>query len=64
MPWTPEFMAQYERAAKGELIGKPERPKLTEMKPGTWRWLCEAYMNSPEFGKLRGTTPHTRRRIL
>jgi integrase len=55
-------MAQYERALKGDIEAK--RPKLSGAKLGTWRWLCEAYMASAEFKKLRGTTPDTRRRIL
>lgn len=59
--WTPDFMAQYERAlnveaAPAQAVGKS--------KSGTWRWLCEQYMGSADFKKLRGTTPDTRRRIL
>lgn len=60
-PWSPEFMAEYHRALRME----PQPAKRTlGTPPGTWRWLCESYMASAEFKKLRGTTPDTRRRIL
>lgn len=58
--WSEEFMVQYNRALNGEVTGST----AGETKPQTWRWLCERYTASAEFAKLRGTTPHTRRRIL
>jgi integrase len=60
MPWTPEFMARYERV----LNGNAAPTQASKSKPETWRWLCEQYMACAEFKKLRGTTPATRRRIL
>jgi integrase len=61
-------MAQYGQAVSDyENPKKPEVPPtkgIAKSKPGTWRWLCEAYMASPAFFKLRGTTPNTRRGIL
>lgn len=58
------FMEQY----KAALNAKPEevadkRPSIGA-KPETLRWLSEQYMKSSDFKMLKGTTPHTRRRIL
>lgn len=61
-PWTPSFMAQYERALNGETI--TERPKLETTKPQTWRWLCGQYMESAEFKALSKSTARTRKRVL
>jgi integrase len=55
-------MDAYQKALHGPVA--PSRPALDKSKPASWRWLCEGYMLSAEFGKLRGTTPNTRRRIL
>jgi integrase len=60
--WTPKFMAQYETAMNGNIT--PEVSKFGKTKPETWRWLCECYIASGWFKKLRGTTPNTRRKIL
>jgi hypothetical protein len=38
VPWTPEFMAEYE-AAKAA----PEPSRLKGIPPNTWRWLCIRY---------------------
>ena len=61
MVGTPAFLEAYEAALTGTPIGRPA-PIVTTA--GTWKWLCQEYLKSPEFGKLRGTTPATRRRIL
>jgi integrase len=67
-PWSPEFMAQYGQAtadyARTAETEAPASKGTPKSKSGTWRWLCERYMASADFQKLRGTTPHTRRRIL
>jgi len=60
IPWTPEFMAQYE-AAKGEPI-----PAKTEgISPGTWRWLCVRYFSDcADFKRLDARVQRVRRQIL
>src|SRR5690606_14794259 len=55
-PGEPAFMAAY-HAALGR---KPE----SAAKPKTWRWLCEAYMRSPEWGELAEATRAQRRRVM
>jgi integrase len=62
MAWTTPFMDAYDAALNASVA--METPTLDKSKFGTWRWLCEKYMASSEFKKLRGTTPNTRRRIL
>lgn len=58
--WTPEFMAQYERA-----LDRNSAPaQVSRSKPETWRWLCEGYMASAEFKALGESTRSTRRRNL
>lgn len=62
VPWTPEFMAQYERALAGEA---PEPPvRSTRGKPGTWRWLCQQYFGSADFKQLSDGFQIVRRNIL
>src|SRR5438105_7830005 len=60
--WTPEFMAQYQRALSEP--DTPEKPVLDGTRQATWRWLCKRYMASAEFRALSGSTPATRRRNL
>ena len=65
MVGSDQFAEQYNRALNGGAAEAPAAaPAPTGAKHGTWRWLCQAYMASAEFKKLRGTTPDTRRRIL
>lgn len=62
-PWTPEFMAAYERA----LDAAPATPALGAGKPtaGTWRWLCvEYFARSADFLRLNASTRIARRKIL
>lgn len=54
----PGFLEAYEAALNRQL---PLRSSAT---PRTWRWLCEAYMQSPEWGELAGATRAQRRRVL
>ncbi len=60
MAWTPDFMAQYER-----LLNVTTAPaQVSVSKRETWRWLCEQYLASPEFGNLASSTRTAYRRIL
>jgi len=67
IPFTPEFMAAYERAlaiAEGQ-EAEPEQPPVRRgSRPGTWRWLCERYFASAEFMQLDPRTRKVRRNIL
>jgi integrase len=64
IPWTPEFMAQYEAARK---IAAPvkqgvlSRPTL----PNTWSWLSLRYCEEcSDYKRLDSRTRHVRRQIL
>lgn len=53
-PGSPEFMAEYQAAIAGDTLpADPSKPALASL-----RWLCMAYMGSPEF---MGMDPRTRR---
>lgn len=59
VPWTPDFMAQYD-AAKGVAT-----PKVKGVTSGTWRWLCVKYFaECAEYKRLDARTQHVRRQIL
>jgi integrase len=57
-PGTPAFHSAYEAA-----MGAP-KVSPNAANAGTWRWLCAAYLASPEFGELSPATKAARRRIL
>src|SRR5262249_49941951 len=59
VPWTPEFMAQYEAAKNATPIRAPKG-----ITPNTWRWLCVNYFGSVDFLQLDPSTQHRRRKIL
>jgi integrase len=60
VPWTPEFMAEYE-AAKGG----PSTARRKEITAGTWRWLCTRYFaESADYLRLDNRTKRVRRGIL
>src|SRR4051812_27787930 len=63
LPWTPEFMKEYEACLSGEaapavIIG------ASRSKPGTFSALIATYYTSPEFTGLRPITQATYRNIL
>lgn len=58
-PGTPEFLAEYYRALRGEV---EEKRGPQPAKPSTFRWLCEQYFGSAEFKALERR--HVRKRIL
>jgi integrase len=58
---TLEFLEEYRRACAGEIIPKL---KLGLAAGGSFRWLCEAYYRSTEYGELGTGTAHVRRLIL
>lgn len=64
-PGTPEFQREYEAAlaanSNGELMSVNDGGAAT---PGTWRWLCQRYMQSAEFRQLDPNTQRLRRGIL
>jgi hypothetical protein len=60
MPWTPEFMAAYEKAN-----GPVPKPTKTSIDVGTWRWLCVKYLaECADLKRLDPRTRHVRRLIL
>jgi integrase len=62
VPWTPEFMVQYE-AAKGIAISASSRSRAAIAE--TWRWLCIRYFaECVDYKRLDPRTQHVRRQIL
>src|SRR5262249_14641352 len=59
VPWTPEFMAEYEAAKNATPIRAPKG-----ITPGSWQWLCVQYFSSIEFKQLKSRTQQERRWIL
>lgn len=64
VPWTEPFMEAYRTA-----LDAPPPPAAGGMrgpaKPGTWRWLCEAYFEAPEIREgLEARTRSVRRSLL
>jgi integrase len=62
IPWSPEWLALYERLKAGEL--PPESEKLTPPKENTLAWLCQRYFDSTLFKALDPKTQRVRRQIL
>jgi integrase len=61
IPWSPEFMAECERAktATKSTVTRSNIPT------GTWRWLCIKYFEEcADFKRLDPQTQHVRRLIL
>ena len=58
---TLEFLDEYRRACDGVIDPKP---KMGLAVGGSFRWLCEAYYRSTEYGELGMGTAHVRRLIL
>jgi integrase len=62
MPWTPDFMAEYEAAKDFEF---PAAGRSHRVLSGTWRWLCVRYFaECAEYKRLDARTQHVRRQIL
>ena len=61
-PGTPEFLELYQAAL--DLIHQGAVPRSTRPTPKTWRWLCVAYMASPEWDALSDATRAQRRNVL
>lgn len=59
-PGTPEFLEAYRVAV--ETITEHQAP--SKPLPKTWRWLCEAYMASSEYGGLSRATKRQRELVL
>ena len=66
MPWSPEFMAQYQRALTGATAPSRNERKILSTRGvvGTWRWLCQQYFASPDYLHLSLEFQTVRRRIL
>ena len=60
LPWSPEFMAGYERA----LAGQPMQVASTTVKPGTFRALAVSYYNSAAFRSMKASTQGVYRNII
>lgn len=60
MPWTAEFMAEYEVAKR-----QPPATRRPGTETGTWRWLCVRYFaECADFRSLDERTQYVRRRVL
>src|SRR5215469_7896869 len=59
VPWTPEFMAQYEAAKNATPIRAAKG-----ITPNTWRWLCIKYFESVDFKQWKPKTQRERRWVL
>jgi integrase len=62
MPWSPEFMAAYEAAMKGEAL--PVEIGAKQTKPGTIAALVVAYFKTAQFQSLSPSTQATYRNII
>jgi integrase len=62
LPWSPQFMAAYEAAMKGET--RPVEIGIDRTKPGTVAALAVAYFRSSEFLGLSPSTQATYRGII
>ena len=60
LPWSPEFMAAYERA----LAGQPAPIGAERTIPGTLRALAVSYLASPAFRTTRPSTQSTYRGVI
>src|SRR6516164_8183907 len=60
LPWSPEFMAAYERA----LAGQPAPIGAERTIPGTLRALAVSYFASPAFRTTRPSTQSTYRGVI
>jgi integrase len=60
LPWSPEFMAAYERA----LAGQPAPIGAERSIPGTLRALAVSYFASPEFRTTKPSTQYTYRNVI
>jgi integrase len=60
LPWSPEFMAAYERA----LAGQPAPIGAGRIKPGTLHALAVSYFASPAFRTKRPSTQYTYRNVI
>lgn len=61
---SPEFLADYRKAARGETAPKKPRKATGGVKRGSLRWLCAEYYKSAMFADLDPKTQKTRRSIL
>jgi integrase len=60
MPWTADFMAEYEAAKGGDSTASGKG-----ITPGTWRWLCTRYFaECADYFRLDPRTKRVRRGIL
>ena len=60
VPWTTEFMDQYEAA----VVGQPT-VSSSSIITGTWRWLCVKYFEGcADYKRLDSRTQRVRRQIL
>lgn len=61
---SPEFLADYRRAAAGPKEPKTEKNKVGRVKPDSFHWLCTQYYKSAMWAGLDTKTQKTRRGIL
>lgn len=62
-PGSPEFMAAYEKAARGEPVEAKVGPRLRG-EAGTFARLLQDYFSSPDFLSLASSTQRAYRRVM
>ena len=63
-PGTTEFQTAYDALAASAATACRSSASIDEVKPGTYRWLCEQYFRSADFKQLDPNTQHVRRQVL
>lgn len=63
-PGTLEFQTEYDRLLESGASSTLETKGRETPKVGTYRWLCEQYLRSTDFGQLDPKTQHVRRQVL
>ena len=61
---TEEFDRRYHELLRQHAAGKLKPVPRDSVKPGTFRWLCQQYMQSVEYRNLDPRTQHVRRQII
>lgn len=63
---SPEFLIDYQHAASGQAYKQKKKDKVQAKtgQPGTLRWLCTQYLESPMYRQLDPSTRQSRRSIL
>src|SRR5262249_40992489 len=58
------FDTRYHELLRQHAAGKLKPVPRDSVKPGTFRWLCQQYMQSAEYRNLDPRTQHVRRQLI